>query len=135
VTIHGANGYSVSGQAILDYAGVYPETYNTETTRRSFYAQSDYQIHPQLTVTGGFRYEYENGIENSSGFITSTDRNNYNAFVEANGNLGHRLFATAGVGFDHNAVFGFAATPSRLRRLLFAASPVGLGVQRNQVEI
>lgn len=111
VTIHGANGYSVSGQAILDYAGFYPETYDTQTTRRSFYAQSDYQIHPQLSVTGGFRYEYENGIENSSGFITSTDRNNYNAFFEANGNLGHRLFATAGVGFDHNAVFGFAATP------------------------
>jgi iron complex outermembrane receptor protein/vitamin B12 transporter len=111
VTIRGANGYSASGQAILDYAGVYPETYNTETTRRSFYAQSEYQIHPQLAVTGGFRYEYENGIENSGGFITSTDRNNYNAFSEANGNLGHRLFANAGVGFDHNAVFGFAATP------------------------
>ncbi len=111
VTIRGANGYSVTGQAILDYAGVYPETYNTQTTRRSFYAQSDYQIHPQLSVTGGFRYEYENGIENSGGSITSTDRNNYNAFAEANGNLGHRLFATAGVGFDHNAVFGFAATP------------------------
>jgi vitamin B12 transporter len=111
VTIHGANGYSVSGQAILDYGGVYPETYNTQTTRRSFYAQSDYQIHPQFSVTGGFRYEYENGIENSGGFITSTNRNNYNSFVEANGNLGHRLFATAGVGFDHNAVFGFAATP------------------------
>ncbi len=111
VTINGANGYSVTGQAILDYAGVYPETYDTQTTRRSFYAQSDYQIHPQLSVTGGFRYEYESGIENSSGSITSTDRNNYNAFAEANGNLGHRLFATAGVGFDHNAVFGFAATP------------------------
>ena len=39
-------------------------------------------------------------MKDSGGSITSTDRNNFNAFAEANGNLGHRLFATAGVGFD-----------------------------------
>jgi vitamin B12 transporter len=111
VTIHGANGYSVTGQAILDFGGTYPQPFLSETTRRSFYAQSDYQVLSSLTLTGGFRYENENGFTNSSGAITSTDRNNYSTFLQATGTLSHRLFATAGVGFEHNAVFGFAATP------------------------
>jgi vitamin B12 transporter len=111
VTVRGANGYSVTGQAILDFSGVYPSTFDTQTTRRSFYAQSDYQVVPDLTVTGGFRYENENGFTNSNGSLSPADRNNYTTFLQANGNLGHRLFATAGVGFENNAVFGFAATP------------------------
>ena len=31
--------------------------------------------------------------------------------MEAHGSLGHRAFATAGVGLEDNAVYGFAATP------------------------
>ena len=111
VTIKGANGYSVTGQAILDFNGVYPSLFNSETTRRSFYAQSDYQLLSDLTVTGGFRYENENGFTDSNGSRSPADRNNYSTFLQANGNLGHRLFASAGVGFENNAVYGFAATP------------------------
>ncbi|HUE42147.1 MAG TPA: TonB-dependent receptor [Candidatus Sulfotelmatobacter sp.] len=111
VTIRGANGYSVTGQAILDFAGVYPSLFNSETTRRSFYVQSDYQLLSDLTVTGGFRYENENGFTNSNGSLSPADRNNYSTFLQANGNIGHRLFATAGVGFENNAVYGFAVTP------------------------
>ena len=111
VTIHGANGYSVTGQAILDFGGTYPQPTSSQTTVRSFYAQSDYQILPNLSLTGGFRYQYESGFTDSFGTISSTDRNNYSTFFEATGNLSHRLFATAGVGLEHNAVFGFAATP------------------------
>jgi vitamin B12 transporter len=42
--------------------------------------------------------------------------------VEAHGTLRHRLFATAGVGLDHNAVFGFAATP-RVSLAYYARQP------------
>ena len=111
VTIKGANGYSVTGQAILDFNGVYPSLFNSQTTRRSFYAQSDYQLLSDLTVTGGFRYENENGFTDSNGSRSPADRDNYSTFLQANGNLGHRLFASAGVGFENNAVYGFAATP------------------------
>lgn len=111
VTIHGANGYSVTGQAILDFGGTYPQPTSSQTTVRSFYAQSDYQILSNLNLTGGFRYEHESGFTDSFGTISSTDRNNYSTFLQATGNLSHRLFATAGVGLEHNAVFGFAATP------------------------
>jgi vitamin B12 transporter len=111
VTVKGANGFSVTGQGILDFGGIYPSLFNSETTRRSFYAQSDYQLLSDLTVTGGFRYENENGFTNSNGSLSPADRNNYSTFLQANGNLGHRLFASAGVGFENNAVYGFAVTP------------------------
>ena len=111
VTIRGANGYSVTGQAILDFGGIYPQPFDSHTTRRSFYAQSDYTVLSNLDFTAGFRYENENGFTNSSGLISPADRNNYSPFLQANWNLAHRLYATAGGGFENNAVFGFAATP------------------------
>lgn len=110
-TLCGANGFCTTGQAILDYAGVYPLTFNSSTIRRSFYAQSDYQFRSDLGVSAGFRYENENGSTNSQGIISADDRNNYSTFFEGRGSLGRRLYATAGVGLDKNAVFGFAATP------------------------
>src|SRR5262249_55232654 len=44
VTIRGANSYSVTGQGILDYAGIYPAIYPNYEARRSAYAQSDYRF-------------------------------------------------------------------------------------------
>ena len=111
VTIRGANGYSVTGQAILDFGGSYPQTFNSNTTRRSFYAQSDYDVFPNLTAIFGFRYENENGFTSSQGSISPANRNNFSYFAEGHGSLSRRLYATAGVGLDDNAVFGFAATP------------------------
>jgi vitamin B12 transporter len=111
VTIRGANGNSVSGQAILDFGGTYPQTFNSSTARRSVYAQSDYDFRPNLAAIFGFRYENENGFTNSQGTLSPANRNNFSFFAEGHGNIAHRLYATAGVGLDDNAVFGFAATP------------------------
>jgi vitamin B12 transporter len=111
VTIQGANGYSVAGQAILDFGGAYPQIFSSNTARRSVYAQSDYEFHSNLAVIFGFRYENENGVSNSQGAISPANRNNFSTFAEAHGNLSHRLYGTAGVGLDENAVFGFAASP------------------------
>ena len=111
MTICGANGYCTTGSAIMDYGGVYPSTYNTSTTRRSFYAQSDYEPRPGLGLTAGFRYEHEDGFTNYMGSISPGNRNNYSTFVEGRASAWRRLYATAGVGLDKNAVFGFAATP------------------------
>ena len=111
VTIRGANGYSVTGQAILDFGGTYPQGFSSRTTRRSFYAQSDYDLRPNLALLFGFRYENEYGFTNSQGSISSASRNNLSYFAEGHGSLTRRFYATAGVGFDDNAVFGFAATP------------------------
>ena len=43
--------------------------------------------------------------------MTPTTRNNFDSFLEAHGNLGHRAFATAGIGLEDYEVYGFAATP------------------------
>lgn len=104
VTIRGANGYSVTGQAILDFAGSYPEIFPDYEARRSVYLQSDYNFYKEWTFTGGFQYEHEDG----SGFT----RDNYLYFTELRGNIAHRLYVTAGGGYEENAVFGFAASPS-----------------------
>jgi iron complex outermembrane receptor protein/vitamin B12 transporter len=103
VTIRGANGYSVSGQAILDYGGTYPMVYPDYEARRSVYAQSDYNFFGDWIGLVGFRYEHEDG----EGFT----RNNYSTLLEGHGSIGHRFFATFGGGFEHNSFFGFAATP------------------------
>ncbi len=102
-TIKGANGYSVTGQGILDYSGTYPQVYPSYEARRSVYTQSDYNFFKDWTGTVGFRYEHENG----SGYT----RDNYGYFMEGHGSLGHRLYLTGGVGLENNAVFGFAASP------------------------
>jgi vitamin B12 transporter len=111
VTIFGANGYSVSGQAILDFAGTYPQTFDSATNRRSLYIQSDYDFRPNLTAVFGFRYENENGFTSSQESTSPANRNNFSYFGEAHGSVSRRFYATAGVGLDDNAVFGFAATP------------------------
>jgi vitamin B12 transporter len=103
VTIRGANGYTVTGQAILDYAGTYPEAFPDNEARRSLYAQSDYQFLRDWTGIFGFRYEHEDG----EGFT----RDNYSTMLQAHGSIGHRLFTTFGVGLEHNSFFGFAPTP------------------------
>jgi iron complex outermembrane receptor protein/vitamin B12 transporter len=103
VTIRGANGYSVTGQAILDFAGTYPQSFPDYEARRSLYAQSDYRFFHDWTGIVGFRYEHEDG--------EGLTRNNYSSFLEGHGSLAHRVFITAGVGLENNAVFGFAASP------------------------
>ncbi len=111
VTICAANGFCANGQAILDFGGTYPQLFDSRTTIRSVYAQSDYAFRPNLGASFGFRYDKEDGFTESSGSKSPTDRDNFHYFLEAHGSLRHRAFATAGVGFDNNDVFGFAATP------------------------
>ncbi len=112
VTLCGANGFCSSGQAILDYGGgSYPNLFNSHTAEQSLYALSNYDFKPDLSASAGFRYEHESGYTNSAGTLSPTSRNNYDYFMEAHGSLGHRAFATAGLGLEDYAVYGFAATP------------------------
>ncbi len=111
VTICGANGYCTAGQAILDFGGTYPQPSESRTTVRSLFAQSDYTFNPNVSASFGFNYDHEEGFTESSGTRSPADRNNFDCFLEAHGNLRHRAFATAGVGLEDNAVFGFATTP------------------------
>ena len=119
VTIKGANGYSVTGQGILDFSGTYPQIFPDYEARRSIYAQSEYNFFGDWTGVFGFRYEHENGDD-----IT---RNNYSTSIEGHGSIGHRFFATFGGGFEHNSFFGFAATP-RVSMAYYLRKPTNLGL-------
>jgi len=111
VNICGANGFCSSGQGILDYAGDYPSLFNSHTAVQSVFGLSSYDFEPSLSMSAGAHFEHEGGYTNSAGTLSPTTRNNFGTFLEAHGNLGHRVFATAGVGLEDNAVYGFAATP------------------------
>jgi len=112
VTIRGANGTTATGRAILDYGPPppYPQVFDTSTTRRALTAQTDYALSGNLSLSGGGRFEDETGFTDS-GTRSTTTRHNGGVFVEARGSFGERVYLAGGVGLDHNAVFGFAATP------------------------
>ena len=112
VTLHGANGYSVSGQAIFQYAGTYPSQSLTTTNRDFVYAQSDYRFSSHLTALAGFKYEAERGQSSFTGFTpSSTDRGNYSYTMQLAGDFFSRLYYTVGSGIEDNALFGVVATP------------------------
>ena len=108
VTITGANGYSVSGRAILDFGGTYPSVFDSSVTRRLLDANTDFHAAQALDLAAGVRVENEHG---ASGTSSVTDRNNSGAFVEARAAASGYLYVNGGVGFDHNAIFGSAWTP------------------------
>jgi iron complex outermembrane receptor protein/vitamin B12 transporter len=104
VTIRGANGFSTTGQAILDFAGDYPERFFILNNSDLLTFQSDYTFGAHLNALFAFHYENERGPK-------PAERNNYSYTGELHGSLWSRLYATLGVGVEKNAVFGLAATP------------------------
>jgi iron complex outermembrane receptor protein/vitamin B12 transporter len=111
VTITGANGYSVTGQAILDYSGTYPSSYDATALRSLVQGQTSYTISNALSLSGGARVEHEKGTAVSSFSTTEKSRDNYGAFAEARASVGAHVFVTGGAAVDHNEVFGSAVSP------------------------
>jgi vitamin B12 transporter len=128
VTITGANGYSVSGQAIFQYAGVYPNENSTVTNRDFVYAQTDYQINQHVVALGGFKYEAERGstlITDSS--PSSINRGNYSYTLQISGDIRNRLYYNVGSGIEDNGLFGVAGTP-RASLAYYLARPSSSGL-------
>lgn len=111
VTLRGANGFTASGRAILDFAGTYPTLFDSRSDRDVLYAQSDYRFGRHLSALAGFRYENERGFARFAGTKTPTDRDNFSYIAELAGNLWDRLYASAGVGIEKNAIFGVVPAP------------------------
>ncbi len=131
VTLTGANGYTVSGQAFFYFAGSsYPNFFNTATDRDFGYAQTDYKFTPHLTGLAAFRYEDERGntIYNANdGFPptpSAVDHGNYSYTLQLAGDLRSRLFYTLGSGVEDNAVYGKALTP-RVSLAYYLVRPSG----------
>jgi len=112
VTIQGANGFSVSGQAIFQFTGTYPSQTRNTTNRDFIYAQSDYRINRHTVALFGFKYENERGREFSTGFTNfPIHRGNYSYTMQVAGDFFNRFYYTLGSGIENNELFGVKATP------------------------
>jgi len=117
VTIRGANGYSVTGQAIMNYSpanyGVYPNVIDNANLRDDLYAQTNYTLSPALVLTGSFRFEDERGSEYSQAYFLNDqlERANYDYNGQLNGQLNNRLFYTASGTIEKNDLYGTVGAP------------------------
>ncbi len=128
ITINGGNGYSVTGQAIFQFAGTtYPSQFLTVTNRDFVYAQTDYRINPHFVALGGFKYEAERGSTQSSGSPANTiSRGNYSYTLQISGDIRNRFYYNVGSGIENNGLFGLAGTP-RASVAYYLARPSATG--------
>jgi iron complex outermembrane receptor protein/vitamin B12 transporter len=110
VTITGANGDSATGQAILDFGGVYPSPFTSKAGHNSVSGQTTYRLSDHVDVSGGVRIDHESGADGAEDEPAKSTRNDAGGFVEVRATTG-QLFATVSAGVDHDKSFGTAATP------------------------
>jgi len=117
VTVLGANGYSTSGQALMNYGpsfgAIYPYSLALASNRDNLYAQTSYQHGPHLGVIAGFRYENERGLEGEPvyAYREGLERTNYDYQAQLGGEFKSRFFYTAAGGVEKNQLFGTVGTP------------------------
>ncbi len=113
VTIHGANGYSATGRAAINYGGIYPMSNDQANNRDELYFQSDYAFSPHIVGLFGFRYENERGAFNNPAFFEfqKIQRTNFEYTLQFQGDLFNRLFYSIGGAIERNELYGTAATP------------------------
>ena len=111
VTITGANGFSVSGPVLMDFAGTFPQGYQLVSNRDAVVYQGDYTVTPHLAAQIGFQYEDERGSEPGSSFYPPVERRNYDYRAAVHGDFKSRLFYTLGGDLEHYSLFGVQTTP------------------------
>ena len=112
VTITGANGYSVTGQAVLDFGGpLFIAQY--VNNRDQLVYQGDYRFTPHVTALIGFHYEDERGVENlpSYGTYVAKELTNYDYLAAVHGDFKNRFFYTLGGSLEHYSSFGVQTSP------------------------
>ena len=118
VTIQGANGYSATGPALLNYSeawgSVYPNRLDLINNRDQFIYQGDYRLTPHLILLAGFHYENERAAEREPVYLLNkkADRTNYDYLFGAHGDFfKERLFYTLGAAVEHYQLIGNGVSP------------------------
>jgi iron complex outermembrane receptor protein/vitamin B12 transporter len=103
----------VTGQAILNFPGTYPNTVEQVNNRDQVYFQSDYPFTPRILGLFTFRYEDERGAKKSTayGIDQNLERANYDYTAQIQGAYRNRLFYSLGGGAEKNQLFGTVGTP------------------------
>lgn len=112
VTIRGANGYKVTGQAAIGYDPL-PANYLIVNDRDELYYQSDYTFAHHWSALFGFRYEDERGAYRYPLFLTneSLERVNFQYTGQVQGDIKNRVFLSFGGAVEKNHLFGTRGTP------------------------
>jgi iron complex outermembrane receptor protein/vitamin B12 transporter len=108
VTIAGANGYSATGQAVLD-CSTFRAQYVSNRDRIGY--QGDITITPHLIGLAGFQYEDERGAEPGSTYYKPVHRTNYFIPLAVHGDFKNRFFYTLGGSIEHYSLFGLQTSP------------------------
>jgi vitamin B12 transporter len=111
VTITGANGYSVTGRALMDFGGNYPQGHQIVSNRDELAYQGDYSITPHLVALAGFQYEDERGAEPGSSYLAPVERSNYDYRAAVHGDFKSRFFYTLGGDLERYSLFGTQTSP------------------------
>ncbi len=117
VAVTGANGYSATGQALMNYSPatgtIYPWALALDSNRDDLYAQMDYRHGPHLGIIGGFRFDDERGMEGEPvyGLRQALERGNYDYQAQIGGQFKNRLFYTASGAVEKNGLYGTVASP------------------------
>lgn len=111
LTITGANGYSVTGRVLLDFAGNYPKGHQLVSNRDQLVYQGDYRFTPHLTALVGFHFENERGSEPGSTYYSPVERTNYDYLAAVHGDFKNRFFYTLGGSLQHYSLFGTQTSP------------------------
>jgi vitamin B12 transporter len=111
VAITGANGFAVSGRAVLDYPGTYPEANQIVSNRDQVGYQGDYRFTPHILATAGFHYEDERGASPNSTYLSPVERRNYDYLAAVHGDFKNRFFYTLGGSLERYSLFGTQTSP------------------------
>jgi iron complex outermembrane receptor protein/vitamin B12 transporter len=108
VTISGANGYSATGEAVLDCS-----TFKSQyvSNRDQLIYRGDLTITPHLAALIGFQYEDERGAAPGSSYYLPVERSNYDYQAAVHGDFKRRFFYTLAGGLEHYSLFGVQTTP------------------------
>ncbi len=108
VTITGANGDSVTGQALLDYTPT--SAYQIVNNRDQYVYEGDLFPTPHLTGVIGFRYERERGAQPGGPYPVAF-RDNYEYLASVHGDFKTRFFYTLAGSIEHYSLFGTQTSP------------------------
>jgi iron complex outermembrane receptor protein/vitamin B12 transporter len=108
VTITGANGYSATGQAVLDCS-----TYSSQlvNNRDQLVYRGDITITPHVAALIGFQYEDERGAFPGSTFYTQKERTNYDYQAAVHGDFKNRFYYTLAGSLERYSLFGTQTLP------------------------
>ena len=108
IAIHGANGYTATGQA----AFILP-AYDSVSNRDVLDYQSDYTFPKRIAVLFGFQYESERGrlLNSATSSNQIIKRSNYLYTLQVQCDVKHRLFYSACGALENNELYGIAGQP------------------------